>query len=290
MTKPVKMFVLGFITAWLITTPLSAFADTIQVSLNSVHIDLNGAMVAVKGQSYALGNGAVTPFSLNYNGTVYLPVRKLSEMLGMNISYNGASSTISISSRNTPQKPPVNPDQTGTEKPENTDTPDTAGTPSGTEGGGTNNNADNKYSYAVINQFLSVPDGSQSVNELSGYVDGGMCDMLTAQSGMLSYPKVRPALFRIKYTDYIITEIQELPLKADTVKTAPNTAKKIIGDKETYTMDSNAIVYALIKGGGGSYAGFTAGDFNAIDEGCKVYLYDTDGNKGYDTLIYETAE
>jgi hypothetical protein len=107
---------------------------------------------------------------------------------------------------------------------------------------------------------------------------------------MLSYPKVEPALFRIKYTDYIITEIQELSLKEDTVKTAPNTAKKITGNKETYTVDSNVIVYALIRDGSGSYAGFTTGDFNAIDEGYKVYLYDTDGNKGYDTLIYETAE
>lgn len=290
MKKTVKMFVLGFITACLITSPFSAFADTLQISLNSVHIDVNGALVAVKGQSYSLKNGAVTPFSLNYNGTVYLPVRKLSEMLGMNISYNGESSTISITSKNPPQKPPVTPDQTGTKKPENVEEPDTSGTPAGNTGGDTNNNTDDKYSYAVINQFLTVPNGNLQVNELIGYVDGGMCDMLTAQSGMLSYPKVEPALFRIKYTDYVITEIDELALKEDTVKTAPNTAKKLVGNKETYTMDSSAIIYVLLKDGGGSYAGFTSGNFDAIDAGYKVYLYDTDGNKGYDTLIYETAE
>lgn len=290
MKKPVKMFVLGFISACLLTAPLSAFADTIQVSLNSVHIDLNGAMVAVKGQSYALKNGAVTPYSLNYNGTVYLPVRKLSEMLGLNISYNGASSTVSITSKSPTQKPPENSDQTGTKKPEDTEAQDTAATPSGTAGGGTSNSTDTKYSYAVINQFLTVPNGSQSVNELIGYVDGGMCDMLTAKNGMLSYPKVEPALFRIKYTDYIITEIDELALKEDRVKTAPNTAKRIVGNKETYTLDSNVIVYTLIKDSSGAYAGFTSGDLNAIEEGYKVYLSDTDGNKGYDTMIYETAE
>ena len=72
------------------------YADDIDVLLNSVFININGTKVLNSGENYKLSNGDEVPSSLVYNGTTYLPVRKLSELLGKEILWDNDTKTIDI--------------------------------------------------------------------------------------------------------------------------------------------------------------------------------------------------
>lgn len=78
---------------------LAASAKTrIEVIVNSVDIKLNGGKVGSKDMNYTLSNGDQVPFSMIYKGTTYLPIRKLSELLGIEVGWDGATNTITLDS------------------------------------------------------------------------------------------------------------------------------------------------------------------------------------------------
>ncbi len=91
-----KNVLTGVLAGALIVTTAPVIADGIEAALNSVNISLNGDVVAESGQSYTLQNGTSVPFSILYEGTTYLPVRKISEMLEIDIGWDNDTRTVLI--------------------------------------------------------------------------------------------------------------------------------------------------------------------------------------------------
>ena len=79
----------------------TALAVSGNVSFNSVNVLMNGVSVFQKGDSLELNSGQEVPASIIYvdengGGTTYLPVRWLSENLGVPISWNQETGTVEI--------------------------------------------------------------------------------------------------------------------------------------------------------------------------------------------------
>ncbi|MDR1116912.1 MAG: copper amine oxidase N-terminal domain-containing protein [Oscillospiraceae bacterium] len=70
----------------------------IQVYVNRVNIKIDGELAAMTGEACILDNGDTVPFSILYNGTTYVPIRRLSELLLKQVSFDAATSTASIAS------------------------------------------------------------------------------------------------------------------------------------------------------------------------------------------------
>ncbi len=98
--KKFKGFGAGFLVACLLlsSTLISAddIAKTIEVLFNTVNIQLNGEQVAKSGENYTLANGKEVPNSLVYEDTTYVPIRKVSEILGKDVVWDGATKTIKL--------------------------------------------------------------------------------------------------------------------------------------------------------------------------------------------------
>lgn len=97
--KKVKYILAGFLAALVILPGAFVFAKSLDVELNSVRIEKDKRVITEIGESYALPNGDLVPFSLLYNGTTYLPVRKLSEILSVGIGWDNDTRTVSITSK-----------------------------------------------------------------------------------------------------------------------------------------------------------------------------------------------
>lgn len=292
MRKSVKGFIAGFIAACLLTiTPLAAFADSIQVALNTVNINLNGIQAAAKGQSYTLDNGSVVPYSLNYNGTVYLPVRKVSELVGKDISYDGASSTIHIADKKTDAEKPASTTGPGaTVKPEEEAKKPAAETPSAisTDPSKKDSSAQELTGYAVISYFPKVVNSDRvQVNQATGYLNGTKLDMLTSKAGLIDFKEEAPSLYKVKYTGSVITDLSFVTHdKEDFVKSSSQNS--IVGEKGTYSISPDANIYRIyMRDGVFDYYGLMAG-VESLAEGNKVYLYDVDGKGGYDVVLVNT--
>ena len=93
-----KSYIKGIITgfaAGLALTFTFATADNIEVALNKVRININGVDTVQWGENITSG-GEETPSSILYNGTTYLPMRKLGEWYGKKVYWNGDSATVSV--------------------------------------------------------------------------------------------------------------------------------------------------------------------------------------------------
>ena len=64
-----------------------------ELLFNSVNIEVNGSKVAEKNQNYTLTDGTEVPFSIVYNGTTYLPFRKLGELMNKEIGWDAETET-----------------------------------------------------------------------------------------------------------------------------------------------------------------------------------------------------
>jgi len=282
MKKDLKGFALGFIMACLMITPIIAFADTIQVSLNTVNINLNGTQVAVKGQAYTLANGMTIPYSLNYNGTVYLPIRKVSELVGKEIKYDGPSSTISISDEKTePEVLPPIVDPNAVVEDETENALDSTSS--------TNNNAAEEKGFVVLNSFAKeLNSNGVQVNKAVGFLDGGQFSMLTSKKDLISYTKTAPSLYEITYSNTIKDMKLISPDKEDMLK-ANAEANKLEGNKGTYNLSSIAVVYRIERDDNGNVEGYSLSRSSSLRAGDKIYLYDIGGKSGYDIVIEEDS-
>ena len=81
----------------LVLTSVPSFAANLEVVLNSVKLVLNGKTQAEIGDSYKLSDGTEVPYSILYNGTTYLPLRKVSEIFNSEIGWNNDTRTVSLS-------------------------------------------------------------------------------------------------------------------------------------------------------------------------------------------------
>lgn len=290
MKRDVKNFALGFIMACLMITPVVAFADAIQVSLNTVNINLNGVQVTTKGQSYILTDGSAIPYSLNYNGTVYLPIRKVAELVGKDIGYDGQSTTISISDKKTETEvtpTPVDPkDTTETDAVADEDAIENPTDNSSN----TSDTAKEETGFAVVNNFSKVLNSSGvQVNKAVGFLDSKQFNMLTSKKDLIDFTKKTPSLYEIKYRNNVITEMDIVsPDKEDMLK-ADAQADKLEGNKDTYNLSSIAVIYRIERDGDGNFDGYSLSKGSSLKAGDKIYLYDIGGKSGYDIVIEEDS-
>ena len=94
-----KNYIKGIITGIIIGAvicSIPALADTIDALFNNVRISVNGVDQIQWGENIQLADGAETPASILYNGTTYLPMRKLGELSGNKIYWNGDSRTVGM--------------------------------------------------------------------------------------------------------------------------------------------------------------------------------------------------
>lgn len=83
-------------TVMLAAPAIAAQIQTVTVTANTVNIALNGQQVAAKGENYTLADGTQVPYSISYNGTTYLPIRKVGELLGQDIYWDQATGTAGV--------------------------------------------------------------------------------------------------------------------------------------------------------------------------------------------------
>ncbi len=109
-----KKFFSGVLTATLVFgLAISALAASGNISFNLSAIKFNGEVISEAGEGYALSNGCVAPASITYTdekggGTTYLPARRVSELLGVDIGWDPASGAVTIGKT----EQPVTPDTT----------------------------------------------------------------------------------------------------------------------------------------------------------------------------------
>ena len=88
----------GILAGAVTVCSIPAIAKSIDAVMNSVNIRLDGEKVASIDQSYELQNGTKVPYSILYEGTTYLPIRKVSELLDISIDWENESRTVLIES------------------------------------------------------------------------------------------------------------------------------------------------------------------------------------------------
>ncbi|WP_176717350.1 trypsin-like peptidase domain-containing protein [Vulcanibacillus modesticaldus] len=89
MKREIKGFIFGFLfSSLLISNSVLAegLTKTIQVMFNSINIEVNGQKVAAD--------------NILYNGTTYVPLRAISEMLNKDVTWDGSTNTAGINDKN----------------------------------------------------------------------------------------------------------------------------------------------------------------------------------------------
>ncbi|MBP3361058.1 MAG: hypothetical protein J6N52_09420 [Clostridia bacterium] len=66
---------------------------------NTVRINIDGVTVVQPNEEYISGSGVAMPYSILWNNTTYLPMRRLCELLGKEIYWNGDSRTVAVTDR-----------------------------------------------------------------------------------------------------------------------------------------------------------------------------------------------
>lgn len=97
-----KQYTKGIITGLIISAVIAAvptLAANIDALLNPVRININGVDTYQWGDNIELDNGTQTPSSILYNGTTYLPMRKLGELMDKQIYWNGDTQTVSMTGK-----------------------------------------------------------------------------------------------------------------------------------------------------------------------------------------------
>lgn len=100
MKKRISSFTSGFFAALALAACLTtALAASGKVSYNFVNVALDGQQKITAGQDITAANGQKVPGSILYTDeaggkTNYLPIRTISELLGVEIGYDSASKTV----------------------------------------------------------------------------------------------------------------------------------------------------------------------------------------------------
>lgn len=98
MRKPILILLTGIIAGTLMTSPVLASTGLFQVALSQVKLMINGSDKTPANGTYWNGNTDV-PFAFQYEGTTYLPVRYISESLGIPIDWDGSTRTIFVGNK-----------------------------------------------------------------------------------------------------------------------------------------------------------------------------------------------
>ena len=109
MKKRIPSFWAGVLTAVLVLTmTTTALAASGQVSFNFANIALNGETKITAGSTITAANGQQVPGSILYTDaaggkTNYLPIRAVSDLLGVEIGYDSATKTVYLGQQPTAQ-------------------------------------------------------------------------------------------------------------------------------------------------------------------------------------------
>lgn len=124
MKKQIRAFISGFAAALVLTVCLTtALAASGTVRYSFVNVALDGVQKIAAGQEITAANGQKVPGSILYTDpaggkTNYLPIRAISELLGVEIGYDSATKTVLLGKQpapadaidlRTPAKVPENP-------------------------------------------------------------------------------------------------------------------------------------------------------------------------------------
>ncbi len=91
-----KLKVLSWIVLICIAMSVSVAAATgISVTLNNVNINVDGKNIAKAGENYNAG-GISVPNSILYQGTTYLPIRKIAEAIKGQVDYDPQTKTVNV--------------------------------------------------------------------------------------------------------------------------------------------------------------------------------------------------
>lgn len=94
-----KNYMYGFITCFILVILCVAFpiaANNLEVTLEGIRINIDGVDRVQWDENINLDDGRSVPYSISYNDTTYLPMRKISELLRKTVYWNGDSNTASI--------------------------------------------------------------------------------------------------------------------------------------------------------------------------------------------------
>jgi hypothetical protein len=98
-----KKGIFSFIAGMLVMLALSftfvpALAEEFNVRFNSIAINLNGKVITNIGETYTLPNGESCAASIIYNNTTFLPIRRISEIVGLQVDWDNESRTVYLAS------------------------------------------------------------------------------------------------------------------------------------------------------------------------------------------------
>ncbi|NLB81158.1 MAG: hypothetical protein GX800_06035 [Clostridiaceae bacterium] len=75
---------------------IPVFAQTIEAIFNDIRISISGIDKVQWGENYILGDGREVPYSIMYNDTTYLPLRKIGELTDKTIYWNRDTKTATL--------------------------------------------------------------------------------------------------------------------------------------------------------------------------------------------------
>jgi hypothetical protein len=107
-----KSFVLGvLVTALIFSMAMPAFASVnLDVLTNFVNVVLRGNKELSVGENFIHTNGEEIPSSIVYRGATYLPLRRLAELIGMEVGWDGSTNTVTLNDAGAPApQPPPSP-------------------------------------------------------------------------------------------------------------------------------------------------------------------------------------
>lgn len=92
----------GFVTCLILVMLCFAIpiaAENLDAILGGIRINIDGIDLVQCDENIELDDGRSAPYSISYNDTTYLPLRKISELLNKTVYWNGLSNTVSITDR-----------------------------------------------------------------------------------------------------------------------------------------------------------------------------------------------
>ncbi len=109
--KRITSFLAGVCSTVVVASiTIGALALSGNISFNKVNVALNGTKIGSEGETYTTSSGTKVPYSIVYKdenggGTTYLPVRKVSELLNIDISWNQNKNMVMVGK--TPSDPDI---------------------------------------------------------------------------------------------------------------------------------------------------------------------------------------
>lgn len=259
MGKQFKGFILGFVFACLLVVPTTALADNIQAQFNTVNITVDGNNAVKQGENYQLTDGNTVPFSINYKGTTYIPIRKVSELLGIGINYDNTTKTVQVvTNSKTPEKP-----------------------------------VDNKTTSAAVTYTTSYSvfnacdkdsnNNGDKVARVIGFNDGKKIDTTVDYSYYKSISSNINSILLWETTfdsKGNLTKLKAVSNSKSGKAVDSNSRNSVTLSSGEFNFENNVVIYQWTDDN--EYKIYNG----SLKNGDDVYLYDINGNKKYDVAIF----